>query len=321
MNKNEELPEPNISAFIEELAHLVDKLFPDLSPDLRMFLADQIVSTDEFTSEISEEISESFEYGCWEDDPIQAVKLVVEEFTENAQERLIDLLHNSVLPDMLMDLGAEEDYIFELSDSAHNHFQLSATNEDFQALFSAAMLGLVRSSQNPHLSFGAILTYLEPVPDGHLIATLYHPWRAIVDELSRDWNLAYQIPPHRWEEVIAGAFEQAGYDEVILTPKSGDFGRDIIATRKGVGSVRILGSVKAYAPSNPVKHDDVRALAGVLYGDQKASKGILMTTSTFAPKIATDPFISPLMPYRLELMDGKGLRAWLTDLFNSKIYR
>ncbi|KAM3095514.1 restriction endonuclease [Phormidesmis sp. 146-12] len=317
MNENEELPEPDVAAFIEELAHLADKLFPDLRPDLRMFLADQMVSTDEFTSEISE----SFEYGCWEDDPIQAVQDAVEEFTENAQERLTDLLHNSVLPDMLMYMGAEEDYIFELSDSAHTDFQLSATNEDFQALFSAAMLGLVRSSQNPHLSFGAILTYFDSVPDGRLITALYHPWRAIVDELSRDWNLAYKIPPHRWEEVIAGAFEQAGYDEVILTPRSGDFGRGIIATRKGVGCVRILGSVKAYAPSNLVKHDDVRALAGVLSGDQKASKGILMTTSTFAPKIATDPFISPLMPYRLELMDGKGLRAWLTDLFNSKTYR
>lgn len=316
MEKPDELPEPNISAFIDELAHLVDKLFPDLRPDLRMFIADQMISSDEFTSEIPE----SFKYGCWEDEPIRAVRDAVEEFTENAQEKLIDLLHNSVLPDMLTYMGAEADYISELSDSAHTDFQLSATNEDFQALFSAAMLGLVRSSQNPHLSFGAILSYFDSVPDGRLVAALYHPWRAMVDELSRDWSLAYKIPSHRWEEVIAGAFEQAGYDEVILTPKSGDFGRDVIATRKGVGCIRILGSVKAYAPNNPVRHDDVRALAGVLSGDQKASKGILMTTSTFAPKISTDPIISPLMPYGLELMDGKSLRSWLIDLFNSTTY-
>jgi restriction system protein len=312
--EQENLPEPNISAFVNELMHLVDKLFPGLSPDLQMFIVDQMNSTDEFTSNISE----SFEYGCWNDDPIQAVRNTVEEFAENAQERLIDLLHNSVLPDMLMYMGADTGYASDLSNSAHMGFQLSATDEDFQALFSAAMLGLVRSSQNPHLSFGAILHYFDSVPDGRLVAALYHPWRAIIDELSRDWNLAYKIPSHRWEEVIAGAFEQDGYDEVILTPRSGDFGRDVIATRKGVGCIRILGSVKAYAPTNPVSHDDVRALAGVLHGDPKASKGILMTTSYFAPRIPTDPFMSQLMPYRLELMDGKSLRSWLIDLFHGK---
>lgn len=311
----EELPEPNISAFTDELTHLVDKLFPNLHPDLRVFMADEMTSTDNFTAKIRD----SFEYGCWEDDPIQTVRSAVEEFTENAQNQLIDLFGDfSTLPDMLAYMGAGVDYISELSDAAHVGIELSATDEDFQALFSAAMLGLVRSSQKPHVSFGAILNYFDSVPDGRLVAALYHPWRAIIDELSRDWSLAYKIPPHRWEEVIAGAFEQAGYDEVILTPKSGDFGRDVIATRKGVGCIRILGSVKAYAPSNPVRHDDVRALAGVLSGDQKASKGILMTTSTFAPQIPTDPYISPLMPYRLELMDGKDLRAWLIGLFNSK---
>lgn len=315
MTQSEKLPEPNISAFIDELASLVDKLFPNLHPDLRLFIADQMRLTDEFTVEIPD----SFEYGDWEDDPIQAVRNAVEDFTDNVRIRLPELFGEfSVLPDMLMYMGATEDYVSRLTDAAHTDIELSADNEDFQALFSAAMLGLVRSSTNPHVSFGAILNYFASVPDGSLVTALYHPWRAIVDELSRDWNLAYKIPPHRWEEVIAGAFEQAGYDEVILTPRSGDFGRDVIATRKGVGCIRILGSVKAYEPSNKVKHDDVRALAGVLHGDPKASKGILMTTSSFAPRISTDPFISPLMPYRLELMDGKHLRAWLIELFNSR---
>src|ERR1017187_8877794 len=114
--------------------------------------------------------------------------------------------------------------------------------------------------------------------------------------------------------MIAAAFDEAGYDEVILTPRSGDFGRDVIAVRKGVGCVRIIDSVKAYSPGHLVTHDDVRALAGVLYGDPKATKGIVTTTSDFAPKIATDPYISPLMPYRLELMNGVKLKEWLATL-------
>jgi restriction system protein len=308
------LPEPNISAFLDELANLVNKLFPDLHQDLRWFVADQMRSTDEFTFDIGD----IFEYN-WEDDPIQAVRDAVEHFTDTVRDRLPELFGEfSVLPDMLMYMGAQEDYVSELIGAANMDIELSANDENFQALFSAAMLGLVRSTTNPHVSFGAILNYFASVPDGSLVASLYHPWRAIVDELRRDWSLAYKIPPHRWEELIAGAFEQAGYDEVILTPRSGDFGRDVIATRKGVGCIRILGSVKAYEQNNKVKHDDVRALAGVLHGDLKASKGILMTTSSFAPRIATDPFISPLMPYRLELMDGKHLRSWLIELFNSK---
>ena len=87
-----------------------------------------------------------------------------------------------------------------------------------------------------------------------------------------------------------------------------------IAIKKGIGSVRIIGSVKAYKPGHLVKHDDVRALAGVLMGDQQASKGIVTTTSGFAPGIEHDPFLRPLMPYRLELMDGKTLQKWLENL-------
>lgn len=150
--------------------------------------------------------------------------------------------------------------------------------------------------------------------EGQLVHAFALPWRTIVTRLKKDWMLAFKIPPRIWEEMIAAAFDQEGYDEVILTPRSGDHGRDVIAIKKGIGCIKIIGSVKAYAPGNLVRPDDVRALAGVLYGDPKASKGIITTTSDFAPSIPTDPFLSPLMPYRLELMNGIKLREWLNKL-------
>jgi len=150
--------------------------------------------------------------------------------------------------------------------------------------------------------------------EGALVRALAVPWRAIVELLRKDWTQAFKIPPRIWEEMIAGAFEQDGYDEVILTPRSGDHGRDVVATKRGVGCIRIIDSVKAYAPNHLVGHDDVRALAGVLLGDPKASKGIVTTTSDFAPRIAKDPYLAPLMPYRLELMNGPQLREWLANL-------
>jgi restriction system protein len=69
-----------------------------------------------------------------------------------------------------------------------------------------------------------------------------------------------------WEEIVACAFDKAGFDEVILTPRSGDHGRDLIALKRGAGSIRIVGSVKAYKPGHLVSYDDVRALLGYASG-------------------------------------------------------
>jgi restriction system protein len=135
----------------------------------------------------------------------------------------------------------------------------------------------------------------------------------IAREFGKDWSRVLQLSPTQWEEMVAGAYERAGY-RVILTPRSGDYGRDVIATSEGVGSIKILGSVKAYSPGHLVDAEACRSLLGVVTADQKASKGIITTTSNFAPKIPTDPSIAPFLPTRLELMNGKALQAWLADL-------
>src|SRR5262249_31163577 len=133
-----------------------------------------------------------------------------------------------------------------------------------------------------------------------------------------DWRKAYEIPPHVWEEIIAGAYKNAGFDEVTLTPRSGDHGRDVIAIKKGIGSIKIIGSVKAYKPGLLVGYDEIRALLGVMTGERDTSKGIITTTSDFPPKVLDDPFIAPFIPTRLELMDGKMLKDWLLDLRKNK---
>jgi restriction system protein len=75
----------------------------------------------------------------------------------------------------------------------------------------------------------------------------------------------------------------------------------------------VIDQVKAYKPGHLVTADDVRALVGVLHGDG-ASKGFLTTTSDFAPRLRTDPLISPFIPSRLGLIDGKVLLARLEEL-------
>jgi restriction system protein len=160
----------------------------------------------------------------------------------------------------------------------------------------------------------AIIIPGDRTSEGTLITAVAVPWMEIVKMLHEDPSLAFKIDPWKWEEIIAGAYKRAGFEEVTLTPRSGDHGRDVIAVKRGMGCVRFIDSVKRYGPDRSVPADDVRALLGVLLTDHNATKGILTTTSNFAPMIACDPFIKPHIPFRLELVDGQELNKRLWDL-------
>jgi restriction system protein len=149
--------------------------------------------------------------------------------------------------------------------------------------------------------------------EGTLIEAVTIPWYKIIELYKTDRNAAYQISPDKWEEIIAGAYKEAGFEEVTLTPRSGDHGRDVIAIKYGIGFIRVIDQVKAYKPPHLVDADDVRALMGVLGGDG-ASKGYLSTTSDFAPMIRKDPLITPYIPSKLELINGTALFSRLQEL-------
>jgi len=110
-----------------------------------------------------------------------------------------------------------------------------------------------------------------------------------------------------------------GAAEVILTPRSGDLGRDVIATFKGletfrnVGTLRLLDQVKRYSPTNLVTAEHARALLGVIEAD-KATKGFLTTTSDFAPELHEDRLLKPYIGARLELVNRTKLLAWFEGL-------
>jgi restriction system protein len=164
----------------------------------------------------------------------------------------------------------------------------------------------------PVISLGAVLTFAGSIPDGRLVEAVAVPWFLIMERIRNDPDEVFRIPPETWEQLIAGAYREAGFDEVILTPRSGDHGRDVIATRNGIGSVRIYDQVKAYAPGHLVPANDVRALVGTLHGN--VSKGVFTTTSDFAPRLLEDPVLASLHPHRLELRPGSVLVPWLSEL-------
>ncbi len=165
----------------------------------------------------------------------------------------------------------------------------------------------------------AIVEPVEKSKEGELIRAVAIPWLAIALEIQKDPNFLFQFVqnPRRFEEFIAATYERAGWPQVILTPRSGDGGRDVIATKPGIGSIRFLDQCRAYSPGRLVTHDDVRSMYGVLGLDPNATKAIITTTSDFQPGVFTSEQFKAVMPYRLELRNGPKLQKWLKEILES----
>jgi restriction system protein len=174
------------------------------------------------------------------------------------------------------------------------------------------------NAQPPAVVLKALLSFGDRTSEGVLVRAVAEPWFRILELIQRDPEAIYRIEPRSWEEIIAGAYDEAGFDEVTLTPRSGDLGRDVIAIKRGVGSIRIFDQVKAYRPGHVVTAEEVRAMIGVITVDQNVSKGVITTTSEFAPKVRDDPSIKPLIPYRLELKPKDDLLPWLDELSKTR---
>ena len=154
--------------------------------------------------------------------------------------------------------------------------------------------------------------------EGILVKAADFFWFEIAKLIQENPELRFKLPWRTFEEFIAGMYKRAGFDEVVLTERSGDHGIDVIAvTKKGYGELRFVDQVKCLGPGKVVTANDVRALSGVLLGMPNATKGFVTTTAEFAPMIETDPYLAPLMPSRLELRNGKRLVESLASLISA----
>jgi restriction system protein len=170
------------------------------------------------------------------------------------------------------------------------------------------------SSAWPDVLIQAVVTFGDKMNEGQLIEAVAIPWFEIIRQLERDPGFMFKVHWRTLEEIIAGAYTREGFPYVTLTPRSGDDGRDVIATKPGVGSIRIFDQVKAYKPGHIVTREQVDSMLGVLTRDSNVSKGLVTTTSEFAPRLLEDESLKRLMPYRLELKNGRRLREWLIGL-------
>ena len=76
------------------------------------------------------------------------------------------------------------------------------------------------NAQAPEVTIKALLEFGARTSEGTLIQAVALPWFEVLELIRRDPQAMYQIEPRAWEEIIAGAYSRAGFDEVILTPRS-----------------------------------------------------------------------------------------------------
>jgi restriction system protein len=160
----------------------------------------------------------------------------------------------------------------------------------------------------------ALVTLGDRTSDGHEIHGPTATWFEISRQLNLDPGFRFEFPsnPTKFEEFLAGAYKLQGWDAVTLTPPSGDKGRDVIAITSRMSAMRVLDQAKAYGPRNLVSQNDVRAIYGVLSRDPGATKGIITTTSDFAPGVA-DEFQNEI-PYRLVTKNGQQFLEWIREI-------
>ena len=149
------------------------------------------------------------------------------------------------------------------------------------------------------------------IEDGAVIKVLAYPWRRIFEQIEKNPDLLFEFSnsPRAFEEFIAGAYEKAGFDKVVLTPASGDLGRDVIAEKHGFGTVRILDQCKAFSKGRKVSANDVRAMMGTLFRDTNATNAVVTTTSEFAPGVYKE--WANNIGHELTLRNGTELLDWL----------
>ena len=135
----------------------------------------------------------------------------------------------------------------------------------------------------------------------------------IVNHFSHNPELLFNIPPRKFEEIIAAIFKNQGFD-VELTPQTRDGGFDILAIHKNsiTGETSFLVECKRYAPKNKVGIGTIQRMFGVIESLQ-ANKGIIVTTSSFT-KDAT--LFAQRAQHKLALNDYNNIKSWLNQFKN-----
>jgi restriction system protein len=182
---------------------------------------------------------------------------------------------------------------------------------------TATMLGLLLQGRTPdevnRLMHGRIYDLEEGllVPRKELIKEvrprIILTNQSLMSQLQRQPRSVFDLPPRRFEELIAELLSDLGY-EVELTPATRDGGKDILAYMTAPhGRVLCLVEAKRYRHDRPVGVELVRQLYGTLV-DADASCAMMVTTSSFSPDARS---FQQKHQYKLTLRDYGHVVQWI----------
>ena len=118
------------------------------------------------------------------------------------------------------------------------------------------------------------------------------------------------LPPDGFERICQRLLRESGFQQVVVTGKSGDGGIDGhgILQLNPLLSFKVLFQCKRYQGAVPVK--EVRDFRGALQG--RADKGIILSTGTFTSDAKDEAIRDGATP--IELVDGEKLVDMFSEL-------
>ena len=162
---------------------------------------------------------------------------------------------------------------------------------------------------------GEIYDFNEQIilPEHELITEIkpriIHTNEALVGRLQHQPDLLYELPPRKFEELVADLLTNLGYD-IELTPATHDGGKDILAQMNTPhGNMLCLVEVKKHRVDRPVGIALVRQLYGTLV-DADATSAMLVTTSSFT---SNAKLFQQRHQYKLALRDYGDVVQWIND--------
>jgi len=130
----------------------------------------------------------------------------------------------------------------------------------------------------------------------------------LIEQLMRNPEDLYQLPPRRFEELVAEILLDMGY-EVELTPQTRDGGRDILAAMNlPIGNILTIVECKRFSMDRPVGIDVVERFLYTIRDKDRASSGLIVATSRFSSCAIA---LAQEHNYQLKLKDFDGLKEWV----------
>lgn len=135
----------------------------------------------------------------------------------------------------------------------------------------------------------------------------------LIKHLMRRPEDIFTLNPRKFEELVSEILTDMGY-EVKLTPETRDGGRDILAVENTkLGPRLTLVECKRYSKTRPVGKGIVERFLYTIRDQDKASAGLIATTSYFSPDAHA---VAKKHQWQMSLADHAQLIGWLENYGN-----